>query len=37
MLTLKIMQTMWPDGNNKVPGLIEAIASAAPTVFPNMG
>ena len=37
MLTLKIMQTMWPHGNNKVPGLIEAIAAAAPTVFPKYG
>ena len=37
MLTLKIMQTMWPHGNNKVPGLIEAIATTAPTVFPKYG
>lgn len=37
MLTLTIMQTMWPHGNNKVPGLIEAIAAAAPTVFPKYG
>jgi putative chitinase len=37
MLTLAIMQTMWPHGNNKVSGLVQAIAAAAPTVFPKYG
>ena len=35
MLTLQMLQRLWPHGNQKVPGLIEAIAAAAPTVFPN--
>ena len=26
---------MWPHGDNKVPGLVEAIAAAAPSVFPK--
>lgn len=33
MLTLAVMQQMWPHGDAKIPGLIEAIAAAAPTVF----
>jgi len=37
MLTLELMQEMWPHGNAKIPGLIEAIAGAAPTVFPKYG
>jgi putative chitinase len=37
MLTLAIMQTMWPHGNNKVGGLVEAIVAVAPTVFPKYG
>lgn len=37
MLTLAIMQTLWPHGNDKVPGLVEAIVEAAPTVFPQYG
>jgi putative chitinase len=37
MLTLSVMQTMWPHGNSKVPGLVEAIANAAPAVFPKYG
>src|SRR5215203_5376639 len=37
MLTLEIMQTMWPRGNTKVPGLVEAIASAAPAIFAKYG
>src|SRR5437762_1162567 len=37
MLTLAIMHTMWPNGNEKVPGLVEGIAAAAPTVFPKHG
>jgi len=37
MLTLDIMRQMWPHGDAKIDGLIEAIASAAPTVFPKYG
>ena len=37
MLTLQIMQSLWPRGNSKVPGLLEGIAAAAPTVFPKHG
>lgn len=37
MLTRALMQSMWPHGNSKVPGLIEAILEAAPRVFPQYG
>lgn len=37
MLTLHIMQNLWPKGNSKIPGLIEGIAAAAPIVFPKYG
>jgi putative chitinase len=37
MLTTDIMREMWPHGDVKVPGLIDGIASAAPTVFPKYG
>jgi putative chitinase len=37
MLTIDIMRVMWPHGNAKIPGLVEGIASAAPTVFPKYG
>jgi putative chitinase len=37
MLTLDMMHTMWPNGNNRVPGLVEGIAAAAPTVFTKYG
>ncbi len=37
MLTGDIMREMWPDGDAKIPGLIDAIAAAAPTVFPKYG
>src|SRR5947209_1334246 len=33
MLTLEILETLWPNGNDKVPGLLEGIADAATTVF----
>lgn len=36
-LTLPILQKMWPQGNSKVPGLLEGIAKHAPTVFPKYG
>jgi putative chitinase len=37
MLILESMQAMWPNGNNSVPGLVEGIVAAAPTVFPKYG
>lgn len=37
MLTLALMQRLWPRGNSKVPGLIEGIVAAAPTVLPAYG
>lgn len=33
MLTLDLMQRLWPHGNAKVPGLLEGIAAAAPIVL----
>lgn len=33
MLTLPIMQKMWPSGNQHIPGLLEGIAASAPAVF----
>jgi len=35
MLTLQLMNAMWPSGNAKVPGLVEGIVGAAATVFPK--
>ncbi len=35
MLTIDIMDEMWPQGDVRVAGLIEATAAAAPTVFPK--
>jgi putative chitinase len=37
MLTLEIMHTMWPLGDNTVPGLVEGIVAAAPAVFTKYG
>jgi putative chitinase len=37
MLTLGMLQSLWPHGDQHVPGLVEGIAAAAPTVFPNYG
>ena len=37
MLTLEILQQLWPNGNNRVAGLMEGIATAAPDVFPRYG
>jgi putative chitinase len=37
ILTLQIMQKMWPNGNQHVAGLLEGIAASAPTVFPKYG
>jgi putative chitinase len=33
LLTLEIMNALWPHGDAKVPGLVEGIVSAAPAVF----
>jgi putative chitinase len=33
MLTIELMRQMWPQGNSKVPGLIEGIVASAPAVF----
>lgn len=37
MLTLAVMNTMWPHGNARVQGLIEGIVSAASAVFAKYG
>src|SRR5215471_9523110 len=37
MLTLEIMHTMWPHGDNRVGGLIEGIVAAAPAIFAKYG
>ena len=37
MLTLDMLRQLWPHGDTTVPGLIEGIAVAAPTVFPKYG
>jgi putative chitinase len=37
MLTLEILQQLWPNGNQRVAGLLEGVAAAAPDVFPRYG
>src|SRR5262249_54557754 len=37
MLTIEMMDHLWPNGDIKVPGLKAGIAAAAPTVFPKYG
>jgi len=37
MLTIDVMDRMWPHGNVKVPGLIEGIVAASPGVFEKYG
>ena len=37
MLTLAILQQLWPNGDSKIRGLRVAMATGAPTVFPNYG
>src|ERR1700682_5511306 len=37
VLTLEIMQKMWPHGDQHIPGLIEGIVAAAPTALPKYG
>src|SRR3981189_3474443 len=36
-LTLDIMQQQWPHGDQHVPGLVEGLVAAAPTVFAKYG
>ncbi|MGB6691324.1 MAG: hypothetical protein WBE76_26115 [Terracidiphilus sp.] len=35
MLTLDMLQSLWPNGDQHIPGLVEAIAASAPGVFPK--
>jgi putative chitinase len=37
MLTLEIMHATWPNGDNKVAGLVEGIVAASAAVFPQYG
>jgi putative chitinase len=37
VITLQVMQRMWPHGDQHVPGLLEGIATAAATVFAKYG
>lgn len=37
MLTIDIMHRRWPHGDQHVPGLIEGIVAAAPTILPKYG
>src|ERR1700691_889160 len=37
MLTLAILQSLWPHGDQHIPGLIEGIATSAPVIFPKYG
>jgi hypothetical protein len=37
MLTGDIMREMWPHGDTKIPGLVDGIAAAAPSVFHKYG
>lgn len=37
MLTLEMMQRRWPNGNQHIPGLLEGIVAAAPTIFTKYG
>ncbi len=37
MLTSDVMRDMWPNGDAKIGGLIDAIVAAAPAVFPKYG
>src|ERR1043166_7680759 len=32
-----VLHSLWPHGDAKVPGLVEGIIAAAPTVFPKYG
>lgn len=36
-ITLAMMKKLWPNGNSKVPGLIEGVVATAPNVFARYG
>ncbi len=36
-LTIDVLKQLWPNGNSKVPGLLEAMAAQAPDVFSRYG
>lgn len=37
VLTLDIMQRLWPHGDQSVPGLLEGLVTTAPIIFPKYG
>jgi putative chitinase len=37
MLTMEMMQSRWPQGNQHIPGLLEGIVASAPVVFAKYG
>lgn len=37
MLALAILQSLWPHGDQHIPGLVEGIATSAPVIFPKYG
>lgn len=37
MISLEMMQKLWPQADHYVPGLVEGIVKAAPVVFPKYG
>ena len=37
MLTIEMMNKLWPNGDDKVPGLVEGMVASAPIVFPKYG
>ena len=37
ILTLEMMQRLWPNGDAKIPGLVEGMVASASTVFPKYG
>lgn len=36
-LTVEMLHHLWPHGSQHIPGLVEGIATAAPTIFPKYG
>ena len=36
-LTLEMLRRLWPNGDSKVPGLVEGMVASAPVVFPKYG
>jgi putative chitinase len=37
MITIKMMKRLWPNGDAKIPGLVEGIVASAPVVFSKYG